>query len=79
MDQFKTLARFTTVIEAELVKLMLESKGIRSYILDGNLSFSLGATLSQGIRLQVKAEDFERASLIYQNSLKTDQNNLENV
>lgn len=79
MDQFKTLARFTTVIEAELAKLILESKGIRSYVLDSNLSFSIGATLSQGIRLQVKAEDYDRASIIYFNSLKSDQNNLENV
>lgn len=69
MGMFKILAKFNTVIEAEIVQLLLESNGIVSDVLDANLSYSLGPTFSQGIRLQVRTEDYEKAFSIYQNSL----------
>lgn len=71
---FKILAKFNTVIEAEVVQLILEAEGISSDVLDGNLAFSLGPTSIQGIRLQVKTEDYERALEIYNNR----NNDLEN-
>lgn len=73
---FEVLARFTTVIEAELVKSLLESEGIQSHILDANLSYSLGPTLSQGIRLQVRKEDYDKALKIYTESQDFSDNDL---
>lgn len=68
MGMFKILAKFNTVIEAEIVQLLLESEGIKSDVLDSNLAFTLGPTYMQGIRLQVLEEDYERALEIYENS-----------
>lgn len=73
---FKILARFNTVIEADIIKLLLESEGIPSTVLDENLSFTLGATFSQGIRLQVREEDYERALKIYNESQDFTENDL---
>ncbi len=77
MGIFKILTTFSTVIEAEIAQLMLEDYGIESTVLDGNLAYSLGATYSQGIRLQVKEEDYEKAVKIYQASLDKSENDLE--
>lgn len=68
MAMFKILAKFNTVIEAEIVQLLLESEGIKSDVLDSNLAFTLGPTYMQGIRLQVLEEDYTRALEIYENS-----------
>lgn len=73
---FKILARFNTVIEAEIVQLLLESKGIPSYVLDSNLSYTLGPTLSEGIRLQVREQDFDNALKIYNESQDFSDNDL---
>ena len=73
---FKILARFNTVIEADIIKLLLESEGIESTVLDENLSFTLGATFSQGIRLQVREEDYEKALKIYNESQDFSDNDL---
>lgn len=77
MGMFKILITFSTVIEAEIVQLLLEEYGIASTVLDTNLAYSLGSTYSQGIRLQVKEEDFERALRIYQASLDKSENDLD--
>ncbi|MBF0596454.1 putative signal transducing protein [Faecalibacter rhinopitheci] len=74
MGTFKILAKFNTVIEAEIVQLLLESEGIRSDVLDSNLSYTIGPTFSQGIRLQVRAEDYELAVKVYENSLDNSSN-----
>ncbi|QTV05965.1 putative signal transducing protein [Faecalibacter bovis] len=73
---FKILARFNTVIEADIVKLLLESEGIESTVLDENLTFTLGVTFSQGIRLQVREEDYAKALKIYNNSRDFSDNDL---
>jgi hypothetical protein len=77
MGMFKILTTFTTVIEAEIAQLLLEEYGISSTVLDTNLAYSLGSTYSQGIRLQVKEEDYERALRIYQASLDKSENDLD--
>lgn len=74
---FEILARFTTVVEAELVKSLLAREGIHSDILDANLSYSLGPTLSQGIRLQVRKEDYEKALEIYTENQDFSDNDLQ--
>ena len=73
---FKILARFNTVIEAEIIQLLLEAEGIESDVLDANLSYSIGSTFSQGIRLQVKEEDYDKALEIYQQSQDLSENDL---
>ncbi len=73
---FKILARFNTVIEAEIIQLLLEAEGIESDVLDANLSYSIGSTFSQGIRLQVKEEDYDKALRIYQQSQDLSENDL---
>ena len=78
MSTFKILKKFNTVIEAEMVQLLLEAEGIRSDVLDSNLSFTLGPTFSQGIRLQVLSEDYDNALRIYQDSLENEENDLDN-
>ncbi|RLZ12283.1 putative signal transducing protein [Faecalibacter macacae] len=74
---FKILARFNTVIEADIIKLLLESEGIESTVLDENLSYTIGSTFSQGIRLQVKDEDYEKALKIYRKSQDFHDNDLD--
>jgi Protein of unknown function (DUF2007). len=71
---FKIVAKFDTVIEAEIVQLILEAEGIKSDVLDRNLAFTLGPTNIQGVRLQVRTEDYDRALEIYNNR----NNDLEN-
>lgn len=73
---FKILARFNTVIEAEIIQLLLEAEGIPSDVLDANLSYTIGSTFSQGIRLQVKEEDYDTALEIYQQSQDFSDNDL---
>lgn len=73
---FKILARFNTVIEADIIKLLLESEGIESTVLDENLSYTIGSTFSQGIRLQVREEDYEKALKIYKESQDFSDNDL---
>lgn len=79
MSIFKILAKFNTVIEADIAQLLLEEYGIKSTVLDGNLAYSLGATFTQGIRLQVREEDYTRALRIYQASLDKSENDLYNT
>ncbi|WP_291077485.1 MULTISPECIES: DUF2007 domain-containing protein [unclassified Empedobacter] len=73
---FKILARFNTVIEADIIKLLLETEGIESTVLDENLSYTIGSTFSQGIRLQVKEEDYEKALKILNESQDFSDNDL---
>lgn len=77
MSMFKILAKFNTAIEAEIAQLLLQEYNIPSTVLDSNLAYSLGPTYSQGIRLQVREEDYERALRIYKASLDKSENDLE--
>lgn len=77
MEEFKIVAKFNTVIEAEIFQLVLEAEQISSVVLDANLSFTLGPTSIQGIRLQVKSEDYSKALAIYQNWLDNSSNDLD--
>ena len=63
---FKIIAKYPTVIEAEMAKSLLETHGIESVVLDQNMMMNIGATISQWIRLQVRTEDFDKAYEILQ-------------
>jgi hypothetical protein len=62
MDELVTVATFSQVAEAELAKERLESEGITAFVPDA-LAGGVMPYLAQsgGVRVQVKAEDAERA------------------
>ena len=63
MDSLTTLKIFNTRIEAEVLRSLLESSGIQSWILsdDAGSMYPAQASVS-GVRLMVKDEDFKTAS-----------------
>lgn len=64
--QFVTVASFTTIVEAEAVRGVLESEGIPALVTDANL-VSMNPTFGPaigGVGLQVRAADAERALAI---------------
>jgi len=59
-----TLKIFNTEIEAEMLKIFLETNGIEAYVF-GNImanTFNLFNNTSEGVRLKVAENDFEKAS-----------------
>lgn len=78
MGEFKIIAKYNTVIEAEIAQLLLEEYGIRSTVLDSNLAYSLGVTYTQGIRLQVREEDYEKALQVFRDNSDNNENDLYN-
>ena len=61
-NQLVTLQTFPLLMEAQVVKSRLDAEGIQSFITDEhvmNLNFYSNAV--GGVRLQVRAEDLERA------------------
>ena len=50
--------------EIHLAKAKLESKGIRSFIVDENLNSIIGTAFIEGYKLNVSDVDFERARTI---------------
>ena len=73
MSKFITLHTFYNPIEAEIVKAKLESEGIRSYILDQNLTYTIGPTILTGFRLQVPRESLLKAKQILDKSLENEE------
>ncbi len=57
-DSFQTIRVFNYAHEAHLVASRLESEGIETFIFEDHSAY---ATPSSGGRLQVRAEDAERA------------------
>lgn len=70
MEQFETIYIFQNLFLAEVVKGRLLSEGIHSHILDGNIQFTIGPTITQGFRLQVKNTDVEKAKDILDKTLQ---------
>jgi hypothetical protein len=66
IDSLTTIAKFDLAFDAERAKSVLESEGIRSFVLDGNL-IGLNQTLTWaagGVRLQVSSKDAVQAEKI---------------
>lgn len=63
MENLKTLKIFNTRIEAEVLRSLLESSGIKSWILsdDAGSMYPSQASIN-GVRLMVRDEDFKTAS-----------------
>ena len=70
MGKFVTLHKFLNPVEAEIVKGKLESEGIRAFILDQNLTYTIGPVITQGFRLQVETDNFLKAKQILEKSLQ---------
>ena len=59
-----TLKIFNTEIEAEMLKIFLETNGIETFVF-GNIlanTYNLFNTTSGGVQLKVAEDDFEKAS-----------------
>lgn len=70
MSQFVTLHVFQNPFRAEVVKTKLESEGIQSFILDQNVTYTIGPTIMDGFRLQVRRTDVVRAQRILEKALE---------
>ena len=63
MENLTTLKIFNTRIEAEVLRSLLESSGIKSWILSDDAGNMYPAQASiNGVRLMVRDEDFKTAS-----------------
>jgi hypothetical protein len=63
LDSLTTLKIFNTRIEAEVLRSLLESSGIQSWILSDDAGSMYPAQASvNGVRLMVRDEDFKTAS-----------------
>ena len=63
MENLTTLKIFNTRIEAEVLRSLLESSGIKSWILSDDAGSMYPAqAIINGVRLMVRDEDFKTAS-----------------
>lgn len=63
MENLKTLKIFNNRMEAEVLRSLLESSGIKSWILSDDAGSMYPAQASiNGVRLMVRDEDFKTAS-----------------
>lgn len=65
MDELVTIATFLNVTEANIVRGLLESKGIQVFIYDEQAAINF-VNFIGGVRLVVKQSDAERAKKIIQ-------------
>lgn len=67
-----TLKIFNTEVEAELVKLYLESEGVEAFVF-GNIlanTYNLFNTTSGGVQLKVHKENYENAKQLLESYFK---------
>lgn len=66
MGELITIAEFSSVNEAYLLKSRLESEGIRVYLQDENINMILSASVFARVKVQVTLQDSFRAmDIIY--------------
>ena len=65
-----TLYTFQNPFEIQVVKGRLEAEGIESFIMDENTNYTIGPTILEGARLQVKEEDYPKAKHILEKTLQ---------
>ncbi len=58
------LARFSSSIEAEVARTVLESYGIPAHVFDAGLNSAEGGGLATAARVMVPDEDYEEAATI---------------
>ena len=58
------LARFSTSIEAEIIRTLLESHGIPAHVFDAGLNSAEGGGLATAARVMVVDEDYDEATAI---------------
>ena len=62
------LARFSTGIEAEIIRTLLESHGIPAHVFDGGLNSAEGGGMASAARVMVLDEDRDEAATIVSGS-----------
>ena len=60
----KTVLITSFIHEIHLAKAKLESKGIRSFIVDENINSTIGTAFIEGYKLNVDINDFEKSRTI---------------
>lgn len=70
MSEFITIYTFDNYFQAEVVKGRLKVEGIESFLIDEHTNYSIGATITQGIRLQVYKKDYLKAKHIVEKTLQ---------
>ena len=58
------LARYSTSIEGEILRTLLESHGIPAHVFDSGLNSSEGGGFATAVRLMVLDEDYDEAAAI---------------
>lgn len=70
MSDFVTVYTFSNSFQAEVIKGRLESEGIKAFLIDENTGYTIGPTILDGVRLQVKQEDYLQAKHIVEKTLQ---------
>ena len=60
----KIVARSTFIHEIHIAKTKLENEGIKSYLIDENLTYTIGTAFIEEYKLMVNEEDFDKARTI---------------
>jgi len=60
----KIVARSTFIHEIHIAKAKLENEGIKSYIVDEHLTYTIGTAFIEEYKLMVDDSDFEKAHTI---------------
>lgn len=70
MEELITIYTFANSFEAEIVKGKLNSEGIAAFLIDENTNYTIGPTIIEGVRLQVRQEDYQKAKDIIKKTLQ---------
>jgi len=62
--KLKVVLRSTFIHQIHLAKAKLESKGIKSYIIDEHITYTIGTAFIEDYKLMVKDTDFDVAHTI---------------
>ena len=63
----KTIRTYVNVVEAEMVRQMLENEGVRAYVMDENMGSMFHVAVG-GVKLMVDDADVEKAIEILEKS-----------
>jgi len=63
-DTLTTVLTASLIHEVHIAKTLLASNGIESYIIDENITLTIGTAFVEGYKLKVSTLDFEKAKKI---------------
>jgi len=60
----KTVFRSTFIHEIHIAKTTLENEGVKSFVIDEHLSYSIGTAFIEEYKLMINEQDFDKALTI---------------